>query len=71
MGLAVLIIVVGTVISFMLLVVLIHSDDLFLIYQYFDLHDCERCIPYDDCWIKRGESCTLRFLLFVEWCDLL
>ena len=74
MGLAVLNIAVGTMVSFMLVVVLIYSGDLFLIYLYFDSRDCERCIPYNDSWIKRGESCTVRFLWLVSgviFCNLL
>ena len=49
MGLAVLIITVGPVVSLVLLVVLIHSGDVFRVYLYSDLLDCERCVPLKDC----------------------
>ena len=51
MGLAVLIITISPVVSLVLLVVLIHSGDVFLVYLYSDLLHCERCIPLEDCWI--------------------
>ena len=71
MSLAVLIITVGPVVSFMLLVVLIHSGDVLLVCHYSDLLDCQICIPLKDCWLQRCNTCTVSFSWFGGWRDIL
>ena len=51
MGLAVLIITVGPVVSLVLLVLHIHPGDVIRVCLYSDLFDCERCVCLQDCWI--------------------
>ena len=48
MGLPVLIITVGPVVSLVLLVVVIHSGYVFLVCLYSDLFDWKRCVPLKD-----------------------
>ena len=45
MGLALHIITVGPMVSLVLLVVVIHSGDVFLVCLYYDLFDCTGCVP--------------------------
>ena len=71
MGLAVLIITVGPVVSLVLLVVLKHSGDIFLVCLYLDLRNCARYIQLEDCWIDWCERCTVWFLWFSGYCDFL
>ena len=71
MGLAILIIAVGPVVSLILLVVLIHYGNVFLVCLYSDLPDSERCVPFDDRAIDWCKRCTVWFLWFGGWCDLL
>ena len=58
-GLVVVIITVGSVISLVLRVVLIHIVDVFLVSFYDDLLDCARCILFEDCWIDWYHRCTV------------
>lgn len=67
LGLAVRIITVGPVVSLVLLVLCMDSDDVFHACLYTDLLDCERCVPLKDCWIDRCERCTLRILWLGRW----
>ena len=71
MGLAILIVTLGPVLSLVLLVVRIHSDDVFLVCLYSYLRSCESCIPLEDCGINCCERCTVWVLWFGPWCDLL
>ena len=70
-GLAVLIITVGTVVSLMLHLVFIHTVDVFLVWVYSDLHNSETCVPLEDCWIAWCERCALRMSCFGGLCYLL
>ena len=72
MGLAVLMITVGLMVSLMLLVVVIHSGDVFLVCLHSDLFNCEGCVPLKDCWIDWGERWALWFSLwFGGYCNIL
>ena len=67
MGLAVLVITVGSVVSLLLFVVLKHSGDVFLICFYSDSFDCKRCVPFKDRWVDWCKWFALRFCLRVGW----
>ena len=56
MGLAVLVITVGPVVSLMLVVVLIHAVNVLLVCLSSDLLDLEWHIRLKDCWIERCKS---------------
>ena len=71
MGLVVLIITLGRVVSVVLLVVLIHSVVVLLVCRYSDLLKCESCIPVKDCCIEWFKTCALRILWFGGWCYFL
>ena len=71
LDLAVHIITVDPVVSLVLLVVLIHSGDVFFEGLCSDLLNCERCIRIEDCWIDLCERCALRTCWFGGWYDLL
>ena len=62
MGLTVLIIIVGPVFSLVLLVVLIHPEDVFFVCLDSDLLNCKECISVQDCWIDRCERRALLIL---------
>ena len=59
MGLVVVIITVGPVVSLVLLVVLIHSVYRFFVCLYSDLLDCESCVPLKNPCIDWGKRCTV------------
>ena len=65
MGLAVLIITVGPVVSLVLLIVVIHSGDVCLVCLYSDLFDCMRCVPLQDRWVDSCKWFALRLCLRV------
>ena len=71
MGLAVLIVTFGPVVSLVLLIVLIHSGDVLPMYLHADLHDSESCICLENCCIDCCERSALRILWFGGWCDVL
>ena len=71
MGTAVLNITVGIVVLLVLLVVHMHSDDVLLACLYSDLLDCEGYVPLKESWIDWCKRCTVLFLWFRGWCDLL
>ena len=49
LGLAVRIITAGPVVSLVLLLLFMDSDDVCLAWLYTDLLDFERCVPLEDC----------------------
>ena len=67
MGLAVLILTAGPIVSLVLLVVVIHSGDVFLVCLYSDLFDCKGCVPLKDRWVDWCKWFAVRFYLRVGW----
>ena len=67
MGLAVIIITIGPVVSLVLLVVVIHSGYVFLVCLYSDLFYCKGCVSLKDRWVDWCEWFALRFCLRVGW----
>ena len=67
MGPAVLNITVGTVVSLVLLVVHMHSEDVLLVCLYSDLLDCESYVPLKESWIDWCKRCTVSFLWLSGW----
>ena len=65
MGLAVLIITVGPMVTLVLLVVVRHSGDVFLVCLYSNLFDCKRCVHPKDRWVDWCKWLALRFCLRV------
>ena len=66
-GLAVLIITVCPMVSLVLLVLLIHIDDVFLVCLYSDSRNYERCVLLKDCRIEGCKRCTVKILLSDWW----
>ena len=71
MGLAILSITVGSVVSLVLLVLRIHPGNVFIASLYSDFLNGERCIQREDCWIDWCEGCTIWVSSFGQRCDLL
>ena len=67
MGLAVLIMKVGSMVSLVLLVVVINSVYEFLICLYSDSFDCKGCVPLKDRWLDWCKWFAFRFYLRVGW----
>ena len=67
MGLAVLIITVGPMVSLVLRIVVIHSVDVFLVCPYSDLINCKGCVPLKDRWVDWCKWFALTFRLRVDW----
>ena len=70
-GLAVLIVTVGSVVLLVLPIVLIYPHDVLPVCLKANLLPCERYVPLKHCWIDGGERCTVWFLLVGRWYDLL